>query len=185
MTHHLLISGYGRAGTTVLMQLLTRCGLDTGFASIRDNYHEHCNAGLEWGLHEPEWPYVVKSPFLCDRLDDVIDSRQIVVDRLFVTVRELTDAAESRRRHGNREGGLWDSDGSDQESVLAMKLNRLLVSAARRDIPITLLAFPRLVQDRDYLWSHLHGVIPSRDTFDAAFAEIADPALVHVSRLPD
>lgn len=179
--HHLLISGYGRAGTTFLMQLLTRCGLDTGFANIRDNYHEHCNAGLEWGLHEPTWPYVVKSPFLCDRLDEMIDSRQIVVDHLFVPVRELTEAAESRRRHGNREGGLWDSDGPDQEAVLAVKLNKLLVSAARRDIPVTLLAFPRLVRDREYLWSKLRGVIPLASTFDAAFAELADTSLVHVT----
>lgn len=152
--HHLLISGYGRAGTTYLTQLFTLLGLDTGWSVICESYDDRCHAGLEHGINDP-WPYVVKSPFLCDSLDEVIGKRGIVADHLIVPVRRIESAAESRRRNGRMNGGIWGSDGSDQESVLAEKLNRLLVSAARREIPVTLLEFPRLATDAEYLWRRI------------------------------
>jgi hypothetical protein len=65
---HVIISGTGRAGTTFLVQLLTELGLDTGLTDSHTDIFENCNAGMEKDLREPDAPYIVKSPFLCDYL---------------------------------------------------------------------------------------------------------------------
>ena len=70
--HHLIISGTGRAGTTFLVQLLTELGLDTGFKDAFSEFHANCNAGMEWNLRREDAPYVVKSPELCEYLDEVL-----------------------------------------------------------------------------------------------------------------
>ena len=64
--HKVIISGTGRSGTTFLVHLLTELGLDTGITARNwgKKYFEHCNAGLEHELLDPETPYIVKNPAL-------------------------------------------------------------------------------------------------------------------------
>jgi hypothetical protein len=62
VNHHCLISGTGRAGTTFLVVLLTRLGLDTGFAEETMMIDEIARAGLEHAFIEPTSPYLIKSP---------------------------------------------------------------------------------------------------------------------------
>ena len=62
---HVIIAGTGRAGTSFLIQLLTRLKLNTGFYDIQ--LDKKCNAGLEYQIEEiKHWPYIVKNPrFSC------------------------------------------------------------------------------------------------------------------------
>src|SRR5258706_14981308 len=69
--HHIIISGTGRAGTTFLIQLLTELGLDTGFPKGL-TLDLNSRAGMELDIRDPHAPYVIKSPWLCDYLDDVL-----------------------------------------------------------------------------------------------------------------
>lgn len=189
---HVIISGTGRAGTTFLVQLCTALGLDTGFSSIDEAVFLECNAGMERELAEENAPYIVKAPQLCASLDTILKERDIVIEHAIVPMRELTAAAESRRSVVHRNGaddrpttvngGLWGtSDPSKQESVLAEMLYKLIETIARHEIPLTLLSFPRLVHDRDYLLRRLRGVFPllTDDEFSKAFARVARPELVH------
>src|SRR5688500_11696675 len=96
--HHVIISGTGRAGTTFLVQLLTRLGLETGVGSAAvTGVDPTANAGLECDIRRGDAPYVVKAPHLCDTLDGVLADGQVVVDHALVPVRDLHAAAESRR----------------------------------------------------------------------------------------
>ena len=72
MKHHVIISGTGRAGTTFLVQLLTALGLDTGFDSPTSGIFENCRAGMEWDLRHPNAPYIIKNPWLCDYLHEIM-----------------------------------------------------------------------------------------------------------------
>ncbi len=78
--HHIIISGTGRAGTTFLVQLLTELGLNTGFPNSQAQIDPNCNAGMEVDIRDPNAPYIVKSPWLCDYLDEVLGNRGIVID---------------------------------------------------------------------------------------------------------
>lgn len=192
---HVIISGTGRAGTTFLVQLLTELGLDTGFADSTSSLLPNCNAGMEWDIRHPDAPYIIKSPWLCDYLDNVLQEEDIIIDHAIIPVRDLYSAAESRRDvtkrtdpslyPGEIPGGLWHTDiPEQQEAILAHQLYKLIYTVAKNDIPLTLLYFPRFIYDPKYLYEKLSFVLNDigQDFFLQAFQRIARPDLVHTFR---
>jgi hypothetical protein len=186
--HKVIISGTGRSGTTFLVHLLTELGLDTGISARNwgKKYFEHCNAGLEHDLLDPKTPYIVKNPALCDTLSEVLDTGRFVIDHAYVPIRELGEAAASRADvggcDGNLAGGLWGTaDAGAQRAVLAEMFHRLLHELEARDIPLTLILFPRMVVDPSYTYTRLRFLLGgiSRERFQEAFDRVAKPSLVH------
>jgi hypothetical protein len=203
---HVIISGTGRAGTTFLVQLLTHLGLDTGFDSNTMevlprargarmgpmDIFPMARAGLEMNIHAAAAPYIVKTPFLCDSVEQALAS-SIRIEHAIIPVRQF-DAAAASRAHVQEQttgsadrtrkvpGGLWDADkASDQADVLRLKFARLIEVLTRHEIPITFLAYPRLVRDPDYLYAKLNfllgNVAPA--TFRMAFDRVVRPEWVH------
>jgi hypothetical protein len=193
--HHLIISGTGRAGTTFLVQLLTELGLDTGFANSHAQIYENANAGMEFDIRNPNAPYIIKSPGLCDYLDDALQGDEIIVDYAIIPMRDLYSAAQSRRHVTSKAdpnlavvpGGLWPTEkigsqeAKDQEWILAEKLYKLMYTLAKHDIPVFLLLFPRFAGDPEYLYQKLKFIVADipYDTFLRAFQAISKPELVH------
>jgi hypothetical protein len=191
---HIIISGTGRSGTTFLVQLFTALGMDTGFSDVSSGVHANCSGGMEWDLRHPRAPYIVKNPWLCDYLDEALAGGDIVVEHAIVPMRDLFAAAQSRRDVALRSnpdeftpeqgipGGLWHTERpEDQESVLTHQLYKLMFTLAKRDIPVTLLDFPRIVADPAYLHRKLGFALkgmPFAD-FKMAFDKVVQPALVH------
>jgi hypothetical protein len=176
------------------MQLFTRLGLDTGFNDITSHIYPNCNAGMEWDIRDANSPYLVKNPCLCDYLEPVLESGDVVIDHAIVPVRDQFSAAESRRDvvrradpalHARPEeipGGLWNtSDPANQEAVLAEELYKLVHVLTKYDIPTTLLYFPRLVRDSKYLYDKIKFLLADMDGgfFSSAFKEVSRPDLVH------
>lgn len=209
MSHHVLIAGTGRAGTTFLVQLSGACGLDTGADRLGLELHPHANAGLEVLPNAPgDLPYVIKSPWSHLVLEDAITRCGRTFDHLLIPMRNLEDAAESRVMQDlaaiHRGGGAdeawppdstWDTWGVvpggitysleplDQARILAVALHRQLEVAVRYEIPITFLDFPRVVEDAAYAYRGLAPLIGeqvSEDAFGEAFAAIADRSKVRV-----
>jgi hypothetical protein len=186
--HKVIITGTGRAGTTFLVHLLTELGQDTGITAKtwRKKFYPGCQAGLEHNLLDPETPYIVKNPALCETLPAALATGRFAIDHVYIPIRELDDAAASRLRHGGENGsvpgGLWGTaDPARQRAVLAEHFHRLVHVLVLHEIPHTFLHFPRLVADPGYTFQRLAFVLPGvpRADFDAAFGRIADPSLVH------
>ena len=197
------ITGTGRAGTSFLIQLLTDLGLDTGFATetneVPDDRHapvyfETARAGFERDLFDRKNPFIVKSPLLCDEVDSVLEAG-IAIGHLIVPIRDLAEAAESRRHvqmlttgkaNGlSVAGGLWGTNqGKEQEAILAEKLARLIVAGVRHDIPMTFLNFPRFARDPDYTFEKLRFLLPMmrRRTFRRKFDVRVRPEFIHEFR---
>ena len=73
-THHLVIAGTGRAGTSFLVRYLTELGLDTSLSRQGEAafWDEAANAGLEEFPivgSGANLPYVVKSPWTGDCIE--------------------------------------------------------------------------------------------------------------------
>lgn len=183
----IVITGTGRAGTTLLVQLLTELGQDTGYTgeNWRRDYDEHCAAGLEHDITAPDAPRIVKNPGLCETLPDLLARRAVVIEHAIVPVRSLDAAAKSRvwiGGQGKTPGGLWGTaDASAQKAVLAERFHALVEALVQHEVPTTFLAFPRFARDVDYAWQQLGPIVPTvtREQFGAAFARVARPELVH------
>ena len=175
-----------------MIQLFTSLGLHTGFTDLTTAVYSNCQAGMEWDIRQADAPYIIKSPFLCDYLDDVLDDTGIVIDQAIIPVRHLYSAAESRRDvtrrtdrtldAGEIAGGLWHTtDPQQQEDILAHQLYKIIYTIAKRDIPLTLLYFPRLIHDSAYLYRKLEVTLKETtyEEFEETFRQVARPELVH------
>jgi hypothetical protein len=69
----------------------------------------------------------------------------------------------------------------EQEATLARMLHNLFFVITKHDIPVTLLHFPRLVRDAEYLYKKLGFLFPDidYDAFLQCFREMSRPELVH------
>lgn len=201
---HVVITGTGRAGTTFLVELLTHLGLDTGYKpeEVDGNKCQTARAGLEHDIRRDNAPYVVKSPWFCDYADDVLERNDLLIEHVFVPMRDLRAAAESRRfvtRTTQSEmtvlkrlrlrffptgvaGGMWHTSQPDQqEAVLLEQLYKLVLSLSKSHVPVTLLRYPLLANDAGYLFRKLSPILGniSPTEFEAVFDRVVDPALVH------
>ena len=192
MRHHIIISGTGRTGSSFLVQLLTGLALETGFQPGETQLPPAERAGLERDIRLPHAPYIIKTPLLCEYIDEVLSNPLIKIEHAIVPVREFTSAAMSRAyvqeiRSGSPNGeavngGLWGTNkAAEQETILRHRFTSLIEGLARYDIPIKFLWDPRLTQDAAYLYEKLAFLLGDRDF--ASFAEIFDrvrrPDLVH------
>jgi hypothetical protein len=169
--HHLIIAGPGRAGTSVLVQLLTALGLDTGAEDLA--WHPGVNAGLERNLERnlqsADSHYVVKSPYLSWRLGRLIADGTLPpssVDGVIVPLRDLDEAARSRfvnsvrARKIKTPGGLVRARTLTEQRVkLAESVYELSLTIAEHQIPFALLAYPRFTRDWEYAYRQLHPVL--------------------------
>ncbi|CAN5713556.1 hypothetical protein BH11VER1_BH11VER1_26480 [soil metagenome] len=190
MKNHIIITGTRSCGTTFLVHLLTQLGLDTGFTEASSTILPNCNAGMEWDIRHAEAPYIVKSPFLCSQIDEIMMRGDISIEHVFVPIRDLFSAAESRRDGEHRTapapgitpGGVWGVErAEDMEAFLAQEFHALFVALAKWDIPHTLLSFPRTVNDPAYLYAKLKHLLGDREYSDflEVFTAVAKPQLVH------
>jgi hypothetical protein len=207
--HHVLIAGPGRSGTSLLVRVLSACGLETHIEKRGDQawFDTRSNAGLEDHLFVDDPPYVVKSPWSYQYMERFLQSGEVVVDHAIIPVRKLRDAAASRiiveNQHraaqlaelSARSGGIWDHFATmpggivysmeplDQERILATGFARLVEVLIHHEVPVLLLDFPRFVTDRQYLFERLRPLLPAditADAFHQRVGPVVDPSKVRV-----
>jgi hypothetical protein len=202
MPNHILITGTGRSGTTFLVQLLTLLGFDTGFTEkdFKTLIHPISLGGLEHDIRKPgPKPYIIKSPWICDYIDEVMLNKDITIDHIIIPIRNIEHAAESRRLVSQKnimEGGLWDTKSQEenqQEIILMRKFYDLILRLSLGDgFPlITFLNFPELVKNYLYLWIKLTHIfwfsginisnLNDLKNFEKVFKSLANEDLIDVN----
>ena len=185
--NHVIIAGTGRTGTTFLVSLCSRLGLDTGFdyerAKKKISTYES-KAGLEHHLSlNPNLPYIVKDPRFYTYMDSVIQNPLIHIDHVFIPMRSLYEASQSRISQGlNKRGGVWlTSDPKAQEEVLQKMIYDLFLKLSSTKIPITLLQYPKITREPDYLFHKLQPILNTIDynEFLEAFSDVVEPSWVN------
>jgi hypothetical protein len=187
----ILITGTGRSGTTLLVQVLTDLGLDTGFAPDAA-VDPRARAGLERALDDPAGPRIVKSPNVIRRLDAILAAGTIDLEHVIIPIRDLDVAAASRvrtTRYGadlHTQGGLLATRyATRQAAALAVLQHQLMLTLARYEVPHTLLAFPRFTTDWEYTHRTLSFLTPGlspHEWRDALAARVV-PELIHEAPL--
>jgi hypothetical protein len=93
---HLVIAGTGRAGTSFLVRYLTELGLDTTLTRKGDAaaWDGPANAGFEDLLIAGRTlPYVVKSPWIGEYIEQILKEERFKIDAFIVPVRDLVEVA--------------------------------------------------------------------------------------------
>jgi hypothetical protein len=208
---HLIIAGTGRAGTSFLVRYLTELGLDTTLARNGEcsGWNSEANAGLEeLPIFGNDLPYVVKSPWISECVEQILANKRLKVDAFIVPVRDLVESATSRavleqraihqnspwmaeqldrswETHGHTPGGVvFSLNPLDQARLLAVQFHRLVLKVSEADIPLIFPVFPRIATDWEYLHRCLGTILPpniTAETARSAHARVADAAKVRVT----
>ncbi|MGO9876340.1 MAG: hypothetical protein ACLPVY_21405 [Acidimicrobiia bacterium] len=185
----IVITGTGRAGTTLLVNVLTRLGLDTGEGSPNvSGVDTRTHGGLESLLDAPDAPCIVKDTTLPFRLGKLLEAGTVSVSHVIVPIRNLDLAAASRVRASNygknifARGGLWGTvDPVKQRDALASMLYELMYTIAKFELPHTLLEFPRFTTDWQYTHRALSFLAPEQtpEAFRDVLAAAVQTDLIH------
>jgi uncharacterized coiled-coil DUF342 family protein len=211
---HVFIGGTGRAGTSFLVGYLAEMGLETHVA-VHDTpfWDDEANAGFEdhWKIMKEDGgrsPYLLKSPWLFEYIDDVLADSAVRLDAVIIPMRDLTEAATSRvvlelqsihrkapwmaelsrswETWAYTPGGVvYSLNPIDQGRLLAVGFHHLVQRLVKADIPLLLLDFPRLAEDADYLLAKLRPLLPAAVTAEqgrAVHAKIADATKIRIGR---
>lgn len=209
---HLLIAGTGRAGTSFLVRFLTELGLETHISRFGENpWDQTAQAGLEdlpvaAGLEN--LPHVFKTPWAYQFIEQMLADPAVELEAVIIPMRDLVEAAASRSIvelqaiHGQapwmaRFGRTWEDWGVtkggvvfslspvDQARLLALGFHHLVNRLVLAEVPLIFVAFPRLVQDADYLFGKVRPLIPASITLEQArrsHSRTADASLARVGR---
>lgn len=196
---HILISGTGRAGTTMLVQYFTALGFDTGW-ELEDTLarvDDVSNAGLEHSLNgERRLPLVAKAPRFAETLGPALEEGRIPVRACIVPMRDLYSAAESRREVSRRaeeagrdldrqRGALLPgtSNPKAQERRLAVQFYKLVHTLVLHDVSTYFLRFPDFARGEQDLHAALEPLLTSYGVdaaeSSAALGRVAQPDLIH------
>jgi len=158
MEDKILITGTGRSGTTILVKLLSRLGLDTGYQMLDDEgiefrINQNSRGGLENYLDADTGnPLICKAPQFWDQLPAL--NKRFNIKTVFVPMRDLELTAKSRAKHGHRPGGLWGAhDVNSQMNHNAKVIYQITIDCARHDIPLTFIDFDRFTNDLAYAYN--------------------------------
>lgn len=190
-----------------MVQLLTSLGLDTGFTRQNMVLFEHARAGLEHDVRYKDAPYIVKDPCFCDYAEEVLKRDDIQIEHVFVPMRNLHAAAESRRyvventplktsftsslrawmrfksaKQRGVPGGLWHTHNEEeQESILLHQIYKLALALSCTSIPLTLLHYPKIMKDSSYLYEKLKPILGEIgiSQFSSVFEETIRADWVH------
>ena len=189
----IVITGTGRAGTTLLVRILDALGLDTGIDSGRlAPYMPGVRAGLESRVDDPEAPTVVKDMTLGFRIREVLDDLPVPIGHVIIPTRRLDIAAASRVRAADygrlpfRRGALTGTmRATEQEQILVRMQDEILSALRDHDIPYTLIDFPQFATDASYTFEKLSFLVPDStvDDFRAALDACVRPELIHEAPL--
>ena len=194
----MVIAGTGRAGTSFLVQLLTKLGLDTGFKpeEVFNKLDPIGRAGLESNIREEAAAYVVKSPNLSSYIEEVLESSNIDLDLVIVPIRDIDDAVQSRvnvskenlnsasffgKMFGSKRGhagGLYKTSNPEKQQLILLKsLSHLLVECAKHNQKVVMPHYPRLMEDPGYLFNMLKPILGeiTEDNFVKIHQETVKP----------
>lgn len=194
---HIIIAGTGRAGTTLLVQLFTALGFNTGFTydEAMEWIDPLSHAGLEGSISDDFKPYVVKSLAYPDTIAEAQNAGSIKIHAAIIPMRDLVAAAESRRRvyyeavalrldPFAQSGTLWQTlEPAWQEVALAMQFYRTVLPLVQCETPTYFPEFPRFAYDVEYLNRALAPLLSSHGVtlreLQEAHRAVAKPELIH------
>jgi hypothetical protein len=129
-------------------------------------------------------PKVIKNPRLATMLNRLLREDRIRLDYVLVCVRDLDAVALSKIESGKRssEEQYYHRSAQELRSTSAAQLGELTATLIGYDVPHSFIAFPRMVDDPEYLFNCLTPLLPpaiSLDVFKVAHSRLARRDFVH------
>lgn len=193
------ITGPGRSGTTLLVQLFSKMGFKT---PTEETYNEEIGAGLENRIDGESNYEIDKDPWLFEYINSVDIEKLNKYSAFIIPIRKREDAVisrlvEERRfkfKNFNNDYYKWDSWGTVPagavadismqgiSSVLSEGFWDVIEKLEENDLKIILISFPRFAFDFQYFWSKLEFILSTKINENQAkkiWDSIVDGSKIH------
>ena len=174
----ILITGTGRCGTTFLIKLFSFLKFNTGYN--KNNYNlsisSNCNSGMERDYKDNY--YVLKNPTFMRDIENIVKDTSIIIKHIIIPIRDLKISANSRVRHGNKNGGLWNAV-TELEQINFYKdiLTNYLFISTKYDINTIFIDFDKMIKNKIYLFNKLKNILDENnidlETFSRVYDEVS------------
>ncbi len=188
-----IVTGPGKSGGSLLMQISTELGIDTGFSKGLAFKGNDAGGSYEKSLRGSSIvkpiPYLIKEPQMCADIDLRIKRLNLDVEHIYILLRrpgpEACALEFMRRGTGHPESFEETLRGTDLKRVekgMALRECQIVNLVAEMDHPHTLVSYPRFADDLDYaflkfkfMWDK-HGI--TKDKLKAVMDTVVDKKLV-------
>lgn len=185
---NVIITGPGKCGGSLLMQILTELGIDTGFPKGLTFKNNDAGGNYEKKLRGSSvklpLPYVIKEPQMCADIDLRIKKMKLDVDHIYVLLRRPGPEAvalEFMRRETKHkdtfEEGLDPRDLEKVTRAIAQRELQVVNLVAEIQSPHTLVSYPRFASDLNYAFSKFWFLWDRFGITKARLKEVMDQAV--------
>jgi hypothetical protein len=188
--HHVIFTGAPRSGKGLMVEIMTKIGIDTGWtieeAEQRESYLEFTYQGKHKTHKEKDQPYLLKHPEFCETLGYRTEKGNWFVDHVYIFIRPIDDCVSSwiaLKQKKCDEGWTWKADGTKQgkprlvEEKIHRRLGRLVYTLAEGDFPHTFVHFPRYATDFSYFIHTMKDLIALSDLSEREVRDIWHTAI--------
>jgi hypothetical protein len=171
----ILITGTGRCGTTFLIKLFSFLDFNTGYD--RNNYKlsisSNCNSGMERSYTDNY--NVIKNPTFMMDIENISKDTSIKIKNVIIPIRDLKISANSRVKHGKKNGGLWNAkDELSQIDFYKNILTNYLIISTKYDINTIFIDFDKMINDKIYLFNKLKNILDEKNIDLEIFSQVYD-----------
>lgn len=161
LSKHVIITGPGRCGTTLVTKALTELGFDTGYPKGRA-FLDVRNRDWHWPYDRNgelilPLPYIIKDPYLCRNISSISHSQGWEIEHVYVLLRSLEGTTNSRwiLHEGGKNVEMPKKFEEEWETRTKDDVANLFLQLAKDNIPHTLLWYPQLAKDPNYMFEKL------------------------------
>lgn len=194
---HVLMATTGCAGSTLLMAIFSKLGMDVGSefhesgtvlhgkSVFGGTFETRINGQRGQKCYDEGFPYIIKSGRLTWQLCNRIDTFDLEVDHVYAVIRgpSLWASVKDRVLRGNMTIDEWDENVKSPEFIDALesyyrdlerKTVRLCIDLSYLDVQCTFLSFPRFATDLPLTYKKLEFLMDKYDVSYDRFKEVCD-----------
>lgn len=198
---HVIIATTGATGSTLLMEILTGLGLDTGF-KLEEGPATRMECRIRGRDAKPPFPYIIKEAKICRDLPERIKRWGWTIDHVYALSRTpmiLASAEDrlSRVRCGVKPPKYTDIEDRDTLVEVRRKVSTynvriekkflsLIAHLSSSDIPHTLISYPDYADDSEFCYKKLSFLMQkfniTYEQFKSVFDRLVNETLVEEAK---
>jgi len=128
---------------------------------------------MEKKYNEPY--YIIKNPLIISNIKHIVEDPLIKIKTVIIPIRDFKLSAESRVKHKNNKGGLWNAN--DKVSQIQFYNNifsKYIFYMTKYDIPTIFIDFDKMTTDKKYLYNKIKIILDEKNIDFNVFSHVYD-----------
>jgi hypothetical protein len=124
--------------------------------------------------------YIIKNPEFIMEIENISKDTSIKIKYVIIPIRDLKISANSRVKHGQQNGGLWNAtDELSQIEFYKNILTNYIITSTKYDINTIFIDFDKMINDKIYLFNKVKNILDEKNIDLELFSRVYDEVSLH------